>query len=450
MTVNRFRRNRLLKHALVWSAALALYWALLHPLAQALALDFQALLENMSQDHSPSQASEWYADRAWIPHGKALILAGAAPLLVLAFASLFYYLLPWRVVINNPLLALSCRQRWGLGLGILVAFCGACLPGALGLSVWFQVELYWWIQWYANVDPVMEQTREIAPLAVLPGMVLAGACCVLLSLRRPRTRRRPQSKKMLWARLLLTAGALLALPALALPAGGLVHAARLVTHPGPGVFQAKCRGCHDLTLPLFYIKTPAEWERTVKTQMEEEGVKLSGGQREDVLGFLLGMRSFSDEWTFRTRCQRCHLSTSGWDDRRPEDWAALVDRLARWSPYYFRSDVKAQVVRHLTRTRSRPDARLGLDGASYEAAWEVARVCSRCHPLSRGLEGHRSATAARIDHLFEQMNRKLARPLGQKQLRRMRGPYRRLLADSERLRRLFPHDLPLKDGWLKW
>ena len=429
--------------------AVVLYLVLLYPLARALALDYQALVENLSQDYSPSQAAQWYADRAWIPFGKLVILAGAGPLFLLAAASVLYYLLPWRVVVANPLRGLPGRWRWAVGLGTFGCFAGACLPGSLALAVWLQVEAYWWIQWYTNVDLVLEQIREYAPPAMLPGMLLAGARCAWLTLRRPRVSGRP-----LWRKLLSAGGVVLALPLLAPFLGvlvvGAVHASRLVGRPGAGVFEEKCSGCHDLSLPLYYIKTPAEWERTVKTQIEQEGVHLATNQRADVLGFLLGMRSFSDSWTFHSRCQRCHLSTSGWAHRRPADWAATVDRLARWSPYYFRPDVKAQLLRHLTRHRSRPEARLGLDRVAYDQAWEVARVCSRCHTLSRGLKDYRSASAARLMRLFQRMNLKLARPLGQQQLQRLREPYRKLLADRERLKRLFPHDRPTEDGWLKW
>ncbi len=447
--MDRRRRNRILSHLLVWGAAAALYLALAHPLARALALDFQALLENVSQDYSPSRGVEWYAHRAWIPYGKALILLGAAPMFLLAAASVIYWLLPWRVVVANPLQGARRGWRLAAGLGSFLVFAAACLPAALGLSVWIQVEAYCWIQWYDKVDEVLEQIREVAPLSMLPGMILAGAWCAWRSTRRPRATRRP-----LWARLLLAGCMLLTLPLLAPLAGalavGAVHASRLAAAPGPGVFEDKCAGCHDLTLPLYYVKTPVEWERTVQTQVKEEEVKLSPAQREQVLGFLVGMRSFSDSWTFRTRCQRCHPSTSGWSDRSPADWSAVVARLARWSPYYFRPDVQAQLVGHLTRTRSRPGATLGLDRAAYEASWELARICSRCHSLSRGMADHRKAEEARLARLFSRMNNKLARPLSQQKLQRLRAPYRRLLADADLLKRLFPHDRPAEDGWITW
>ncbi len=441
------RRNRILGHLLVWGGAALIYLALVYPLARALALDLQALLENTSQDYSPNQPAPWFADRAWIPQGKALILAGAAPLVLLFLGTLGYRLLPWRVVVANPVRGLARPWRWLLGAAVLGLFAAASLPLALAGSVWLQVEAYWWIQWYINVDMVLEQLREVAPPAVLPGMLLAGAWCTWGCLRRPRLDRRP-----LWARLLKIALALAALPVLAPLIGaslvGAVHAGRVLASPGPGVFEERCAGCHDLTLPLYYVKTPAEWARTVETQIKVEGVRLDADQRQEVLGFLVGMRSFSDAWTFRTRCQRCHGDVG--PDRSPEDWSATVDRLARWSPYYYRPDVKAQLMRHLERTRSRPDARTAADDKAHEAAWRTGKFCSRCHSFSRGRARNLSMSDERIRKLFQRMNGKLARPVSSAELDRLRAPYRRLMSNPALLRRLFPHDQPVEDGWIKW
>lgn len=435
---------RLALHILVWAGAGLLYLLAWYPLARVLALDLQALLVNVAQDHSPTQPAAWYADPAWSPAGELAIKFGPAPLLVLVTATLCYRLLPRRLELDQPLQGIARRHRMAIGALVWGALATAALPLALALGVWLQVEAYWWIQWYGNLDFVLEQIRQVAPLAMLPGLALVGLWATWRSLRRPPPARR---RRWRWARRLGAALAVLLLLAPVWVALAL-HGPRVIRAPGPTVFEQKCGGCHDLALSLYYIKTPVEWQRTIKTQEQQEGVRLSGPERQAVLGYLLGSRSFSNSWTFRTRCQRCHLSIS-WDDRTPADWAALTARLARWSPYYFRPDARAQVVAHLSRTRSRPDARLGLDRASYEAYQKLNSTCSRCHSLSRQAEHYRTAPAART-RLLRRMNRKLTRPLAPGQLSKLTQSYHRLLSDPRLLQRLFPHDLPVAEGWVPW
>jgi len=449
--MTRRQKNKLIAHLLVWIGVISLYLAVIFPLARVMGLDLEALIVNLAQDYGPSEPPLWFADAQWIGWGKLLLAAGSAPLFLLTCTGLVYCLLPRRWRLESPFLGLPRWSRISVALASLVLFLWFCFPLSLGLVVWLQVEAYWWVQWYQNLDQLMEQIRLYAPPILLPGVVAGGIWAASFAVRckRDAPLKRSIGRKTLRAAWLVVSVPTV-LAALGPLAMGALHAGRVLAAPGPAVFEDKCGGCHDLALSLYYIKTPVEWERTVKTQEEEEGVDLSPEEREDVLGFLLGSRSFSDGWTFRTRCQRCHLSTRGWAKRRPEEWARVVDGLARWSPHYFRPDVKAQVLRYLGRTRAAAGARQGLDSKTHAAFQETARACSGCHSLSHGADRSRGQAPAELKRLVRRMNRKRAQPLSPARLSSLARTYQQLISDPARFERLFPHDRPAEDGWIKW
>ena len=55
---------RILLHLLVWGVALVLCFLGPYRLGRILALDFEALIVNMSQDYSPMQAAAWFGEAA--------------------------------------------------------------------------------------------------------------------------------------------------------------------------------------------------------------------------------------------------------------------------------------------------------------------------------------------------------------------------------------------------
>lgn len=445
------QKNKLITHLLVWIGCISLYLAVFFPLARVMGLDLEALLVNLAQDYGPSEPILWFAKSRWIRVGKILLMCGSAPLFLLSLSSLAYRLIPGRWELESPLSRLPRGAQLALAAVSLILYLVFCFPLSLGLGVWLQVEAYWWVQWYQNLDPLMAQIRQGAPLVLLPGVVAGGMWCAwCVAQPWPRGDVPPS----LGRRALRAAWLVVALPALLVALGplavGAVHAARVLAAPGPGAFEARCGGCHDLALSLYYIKTPVEWERTVKTQKEEEKVPLTPDEEQAVLGFLKGSRSFSDGWTFHSRCQRCHISTWGWADRSPAEWARVVDGLARWSPYYFRPDIKDQILRHLGRTRSGSSTLPGLSAKTHASFEATAKVCARCHSLSHGADRYQGKGAAEIRRVVQRMNRKLARPLPATQLPGLTRSYGELISDPQRFDRLFPHDRPQKDGWVKW
>ena len=97
------RLLRRLLNLLVWGAALALYVLGPYRFGRILALDFEALIINLSQDYSPMQAAPWFASRDWVPAGKLLLWLGPLPTTLLVGARVGYRLLRKPLDGANPL-----------------------------------------------------------------------------------------------------------------------------------------------------------------------------------------------------------------------------------------------------------------------------------------------------------------------------------------------------------
>ena len=441
-----------LLHLLVWGAALLLYALGPYRFGRILALDFEALIVNLSQDYSPMQAAAWFASRDWIPAGKLLLWLGPLPATLLVGARVGYRLLRKPLAGANPLARLPGRVRALLLVLALAPLAAACFPFVLALSVWVSVEAYAWIQWYRNVDPAMTRMREIVPLAAMPGALILSWWGVSRAIRPGE--RTPWRERPGWRKAVTVGGVLVALPPLlalgAVGAVGLLHGSRVAAAPGRALFEQRCGGCHDLALSLYYIKTPAEWRRTVETQVKEEGVSLTPAEQDQVHAFLTGMRSFSDGWTFRTRCQRCHQSTSGWARRTRQDWVSIVERVARYSPYYYRPDVRGQLLSHLARTHTDDEGRLGLKGAEYDGFRRLGERCGSCHALSIEARRYSEATGEQLAALVRRMSGKMAHALTAAEQKEAARLYGRLARDPKLLSRLFPHHRPAEDRVIKW
>jgi len=431
------RRSGALPHALVWAVAVVLYLTVGFRFASLFALEFRALMTNLSLDK--------FTDTAWIPWGENLLRFAAAPLFLFFIIALLYRLLARWNVAANPLANRSFGFRILIGAITLLPYTAFCWFAAQVWAVWISVEVFWWIQWYSHIDPAMEWIRANVPLVAAPSLFLTGVWLWWLAWPRktPATRTRSVFR---WA------GAVVLLFVLISPLTlGLLRFGRIGFAPGFSVFERHCGQCHANARPLYFIKTPAEWRRTVKRMRKLENVPLDDRQEARVAQFLLGMRSFSDEWTFNTRCRRCHVTSHrNWEKRRPEDWAAITRRIARYSPYYYRPDVQNQIVQHLTSARSAPDAALGLDPTEYDAYQLIDKTCSACHALSRQQERYRQISLEEAEQLVRRMSEKMPEPPTEDRIQSLATGYREMIGQPELLRRLFPHDEPVLSGGPSW
>jgi hypothetical protein len=436
------------KQAVAWTiagvAVLSVY-----RLGSILALDLESLISNFALDWTPatrggfSSPQAWFADPRWIAIGKELLAFGALPLVALTVGGLISKLLG----VDGGLAFRSRRLKQLLTIVAPILFAMYCIPFSLALTVWAVVEGFVWIQWYGNVDPMLNRLYETGPYVIGFAMALLGYAGFFFALAEP------SNKPISFQRRLVKIVVGMLLLVLAAPLSGLIllHGSRVAFVPGRQVFEASCEGCHVRTLPFFFIKTPAAWERTIDAQVNVEGVELSSLERAEIIEFLNGMRGYSDSWIFTTRCGRCHgMSTPGEKDRTPEDWAAIVDRIARWSPYYYRPDIRDQLVAHLTKTASSEPSTFGQMNGTLEQFKELENRCAACHTLSLEMERYDKAGDGELLPMIARMNAKSSEPLAGADLDTLAEIYQELSADPARFDRLFPHDRPVDEGGLPW
>lgn len=448
MTERTERPGGATSHAVVWGLSALLYVGLLRFALRIVALDFEALAVDLYyQDFAPP----W-----WMAYGRAAVLVGAAPLVLTWMARLAYRIGGQFVSLRDPFAELDRRSRVLLALGIGIPYLAFALPFAAGLLVWLLAEAAWWVQWYQHQFFAMTQLMTTGLPYLLAGVLVCGGWGTWWVVRAPRP---PGSGQRGTLRLIVVAvGLPLVVVALAPLAGlAVLHGGPAFTAPGAGLFSTRCGECHVRTRALFFVKTPAEWRRTVTRMREFEGADLDEGETERVIGFLTGMRSFSDAWTYRTRCERCHQLGgmpgglhAGREPRDPAEWPGIVEGFTRTSPYYYREDVRDQIVRHLEENASEPGATLGLDEQTYAGFRQVGETCHTCHSLSRAAELYRSVPIDEVESLVARMSTKMATSLDEGQQIRTARDYQALIADPAQFDRLYPHDRPVTRDPLLW
>ncbi len=413
--------------------AIGLYFALVWPLLRILALDFETIYVHV---HEGLRIRE-----PLLHWGRFFIQYGALPLATLFFAALLYRLLHRFGDYTHPLAGLSRPGRVSITFAAFALYLGFVVPAGTGVAMWLSVETFWWIEWYHEITPTMTTIINESPPYICAMLALLGVLLVGFSLARPDL----ATEKPQWRRYILRGISLLAVVAL-LPIFALtgLRASRVYTKPGRGIYEKNCQYCHARARPLYFNKTPVEWERTLTKMKEKENAPIDEQGKQDVIAFLTGMRSFSDRWTFRTRCQRCHLASYlSWENRDPQDWKVIVARHARWSPWYYRKDVRDQVVAYLSDAFGEPGATLGLDAETYAAYSRVGQICTRCHSFSRQADRFRNSKLEKTLQMVRRMNQKMPTPLTEEQTFWVANTWRNVISKPQLVKKLFPHDRPM-------
>jgi cytochrome c2 len=208
--------------------------------------------------------------------------------------------------------------------------------------------------------------------------------------------------------------------------------------------EERCNKCHADGAPLYFVDSPVELRRRLVGQRIPEKARLSEEEYERIAAFVTGMRSHEDKWIFRSRCARCHLlSHLAWEDRHPDDWRMIVERIARYSPTYYNQAAVAQVVSHLAEEYSSGDSGPGVAGDAYRGVRLAVRTCTGCHFISRNAEANAGMSREAALVLVRRMNDKLYEPLDDAQVVRIADAYRAIVADPATMKRLVPHDRPM-------
>jgi hypothetical protein len=438
-------------HALVLLSAVLLHHLVVGRLLPVLALDVEGLVYNLYLDWTTDEVQRWFARADWTGAMGALIRWGPVPVSLLGFVALGYRVAEAWQPGSDPLPSLPARVRWGLGIACVLALGASLPPLSLALAMWLAVESYAWIEWYSQVEPLVEWlTLDGAPL--IAACVLGFGLLVTLMALGPRRSawRHPLRVRGVGSlgRVAIALAVLAPAVALAVPFG--VHASRVDgLRSGRAVWGERCGGCHERALPLYFVKAEAEWPVTVATHRNIEGVALDDAEAAALTDFLQGMRSFGDAWTFRARCQSCHGSTwKRWEERTEEDWGLVVRRLGLWSPYFYNGAVQEQLVRFLAQTKGTDAQDFGV--ANYGEYADTIAFCDDCHSVYYEAERYAELDRDAVHAMVERMNDKVAKPASDAELQRHTDRYRELLADPALFDRLAPHDLPEPTGAIPW
>ena len=278
------------KLALAAAALVGALLFLLVPLTRVLALDFTALLRNLTLGHYESYPIK----ESWFAWGDAALRLGALPwALIMAAAVLLRLQARW-IPGSFSLAGASPRLRLALAAAALVPLLAFALPFGLALCTWTMVETHWWIQWYGNREPALWLILYDALPVFVAGLILAGLWTTALALRGAAPRRSGWRR---WGQAALVGlAALVSAPVLLATASPLaLHGSRLLgSLNSVALFEKKCSGCHDVTRPLYAVNTPDQWEKLVRRIKKHEVLALTAAEDQNLAGFLRGMRSFSE------------------------------------------------------------------------------------------------------------------------------------------------------------
>jgi mono/diheme cytochrome c family protein len=318
------------------------------------------------------------------------------------------------------------------------------------------LEAAWWMR-AGLVADLWDRHPVAIPGAIhAAGALIAALITLGFVLRRPVPRRPGRFSRLARAGqrvlLVLVAGPVLALNVLlAVPL--LAHAARVwpVRH-GVAQFRERCSTCHAPGAPLYFVDTDEELSARLSVVDIAAKAKLTAGEEESIRSFVQGMRGFPAAWTFRSRCQRCHvLSSWTWDGRHRDDWRMIVDRVAAATPAYFSDSVRDQLTRYLSETRGDPDGLPGMDPGAYSLAVQTIGACSECHRFGRAADAHEDQTLEEAREVVRRMSGYRVAPFSDAEIDTMAAAYREILSDREAREHLVPHETPvLWERWLGW
>ena len=219
------------------------------------------------------------------------------------------------------------------------------------------------------------------------------------------------------------------------------------TGDGRAVHREQCGECHESALPLYFVKTPGEWQATVDTHRRIEKLPIDDVNAEELHAFLAGMRAFDDAWTFRTRCQNCHGSSwRRWEERPAEDWAAIAERMARWSPYFYSDEVRDQLVRHLGGSKGVETATLDLSVDDWDRYQRIGQECDDCHSIGYEAERYLKVSREETRDMIARMSQKMAKPYSDGRIESATDDWLEVIGDDDLFARLYPHDNPEDTG----
>jgi len=306
-----------------------------------------------------------------------------------------------------------------------------------------------WFTWYDTYFDIAEDYLLPAVWSSLPCLWLMAALLLrrLMALVFRRWGARPAVEvRRFWriaARLvtgivLLASGGPLA-AALALNLGFYGPELSMDAVRGATIVESRCGSCHAPVVPLAYRRKPELWGAVVNRMRTRRKVKLTDGEARQITAYLELRAAYSDRQLFLAKCQRCHFGV-GDTNRSGDEWAMIIQRAARVSPFAFPDDWKEQLTRH---------ARVALSSGVKPVGEQKTRlrfqqVCGRCHSLARARSVKKGD---RIIQLLRRMAAKEQGALAPGDIAGMALFIGRIPEVGDGFRQMFPHDRPVEVTW---
>jgi len=221
---------------------------------------------------------------------------------------------------------------------------------------------------------------------------------------------------------------------------GAVNIARTFPAPGRSLQRAKCSVCHSPYRPFHFIKEPEQWQVTVDRMRSLEGAQVGEEEAGTIVAYLKARASYTDAWIFRAKCLRCHgRDTLQARPRTAEEWQMIGRRMARLSPYAYRTEWLRQLDRYTAAELAQPSP----GGEEYLAKIHFERACGACHQLRLVLEPHEE----KIDELVRRMAAKAPGIIAPDEMPAFTEYTTRIMGERERFGSLFPHDQRIEVSW---
>ena len=171
---------------------------------------------------------------------------------------------------------------------------------------------------------------------------------------------------------------------------------RVAARPtGAITFFRTCDQCHGLNRPLNFNHTAAIWEITVDRMIRHAPVldmPFPVDKRNDIIGFLCAIRSYSDRRLMLSKCYLCHTPMRLFGHPRTRaEWALIVDRIQRKNPFHITPRQAEQIVAHLCRRKKWTLEDPPRDSESMrelDIRVRFQEKCATCHTMDIVLMPH--------------------------------------------------------------
>jgi len=311
-------------------------------------------------------------------------------------------------------------------------------------SLWAAVRraAFPWVTWYKSYFDLVEEHFLTAVWLPLPFLLLLSTAALrrLLGIRLRPFRRRPAGelrrawrwlvRGLVWPVLVVSGTPFLAAGLAALVFYG--PELSLATLRGASIHGSRCSPCHIAEIPLSHRRLPERWRPVVK-RMKGRGADLTETEVAHVTAFMELRGSFSDWQLFLAKCRRCHLRR-GDTPRSAEEWAMIIQRVARVSPFAYPEDWTLQLRRYAGQE-------LAKEAPGKEAKVIFERACGQCHRLDR-VRGLKNPT-----EVIRRMAAKARGAVDPAQVSAIARTIQELPRDGEAFKALFPHDTPVEPTW---